>query len=356
MIYFKDIDGNELEIIDNSVIYISDKTIVRANTRVYIGCEHCSNEVSYVNTNVFRAAWAKGEERAKCCTKCKTDFRYLPPEEALRSKLARLEKSVLTKTKNGSRTQDLIAKGLKWGFANLDQTTGSAVREKINLTKERNGTADQTTGSTVRDKMNTTKERNGTLVTGCFAWNGNKRREMNTLCRPGFLSWTIEQRNDHNKKIAIMMLNDIDENGENAYHRSNKIRIEKLIKAGKILSNATAYKLYCIAVNKYTRRNDLTILENYELRGRSNVDSAYHLDHRISKKFGYLNNIHPKIIGNIHNLEFIPAIDNCIKQANCSLDLYELLNKIYELALTSDKGLSDLTENIKKEVYHGISY
>lgn len=40
-------------------------------------------------------------------------------------------------------------------------------------------------------------------------------------------------------------------------------------------------------------------LQGLELRS---IEKGYSLDHKISKCFGFNNNIEPNIIGNIHNL------------------------------------------------------
>lgn len=65
---------------------------------------------------------------------------------------------------------------------------------------------------------------------------------------------------------------------------------------------------------------------NYK-RGRK----TYHLDHKISILFGYLNDIDPEIIGHRCNLEMLYYKENIKKQANCSLSLNELLERIDEL-------------------------
>jgi hypothetical protein len=73
----------------------------------------------------------------------------------------------------------------------------------------------------------------------------------------------------------------------------------------------------------WTNKNDLSMLENNDKRSRS----GYHLDHKYSITEGFSNNIPPKIIGSLGNLEFIPAIDNGIKGTKCSITketLYEL--------------------------------
>lgn len=78
-----------------------------------------------------------------------------------------------------------------------------------------------------------------------------------------------------------------------------------------------------------TNSNDLTTLENYELRGRADIDdNAYHLDHIYSISVGYLNDVDPEIIGNIENLQMLPWKENITKGKNCHITLEQLNEKI----------------------------
>lgn len=79
----------------------------------------------------------------------------------------------------------------------------------------------------------------------------------------------------------------------------------------------------------YTRKNNLSTLNNYKNRGRLDENNdAYHLDHIYSITDGYLNNVDAKIIGSIHNLRFIPAIENQIKKTKSDISLKKL-KKLY---------------------------
>lgn len=80
-------------------------------------------------------------------------------------------------------------------------------------------------------------------------------------------------------------------------------------------------------INKYRRRvyywtekNDLTQLEHCEKRGRTN----YHLDHKYSIMEGFNNDVPPKVIGHIANLEFLPHEVNESKGTKCSVTLEKL--------------------------------
>lgn len=69
-------------------------------------------------------------------------------------------------------------------------------------------------------------------------------------------------------------------------------------------------EMYRREVWKYTYRNDLELLDNWEKRGRCGVDGAFQLDHIISIQEGYENNISPDKIGSMDNLRMIPWKEN----------------------------------------------
>ena len=78
--------------------------------------------------------------------------------------------------------------------------------------------------------------------------------------------------------------------------------------------NKSEYSKYASEVMRITRQQDLTVLENYDKpRGLCGVEGAYQLDHIISIKYGFDNNISPDIIGSINNLQFITWQENRAK-------------------------------------------
>ena len=85
-----------------------------------------------------------------------------------------------------------------------------------------------------------------------------------------------------------------------------------------------AFELYKNKVWAETNRNNLTLLENYEKRGRTD----YHLDHMYSITRGFKNNVPPEIIGHICNLTMLPHKENRSKYIKCSITLKELEQKI----------------------------
>lgn len=74
------------------------------------------------------------------------------------------------------------------------------------------------------------------------------------------------------------------------------------------------FQRYKADVARVTGLQDLSLLENYDkLRGLCGVKGAYQLDHILSVKYGYENNISPEVIGHISNLQFIPWEENRAK-------------------------------------------
>ena len=80
------------------------------------------------------------------------------------------------------------------------------------------------------------------------------------------------------------------------------------------LKNKSNFEIYKKLVWKYTNKNNLKLLKNFEKRGRVDLSpNAYHLDHIISIKYGFENNILPIYLGNKYNLQFIEWINNLKK-------------------------------------------
>ena len=94
--------------------------------------------------------------------------------------------------------------------------------------------------------------------------------------------------------------------------------------------NEISFNEYCIEVIKLTR-------VNMRLNGKSKFGenhkeilgvNTYHIDHNLSKYDGYIQNIDPKIISNIENLEILSANDNRRKNIKSGITIDELLDKI----------------------------
>jgi len=130
-------------------------------------------------------------------------------------------------------------------------------------------------------------------------------------------------------------LNDVDENGLNSYDRMHSFRLSTinenglnvyddiLFKTNKYHSNLSKHRYYKL-VQKYTKENDLNLLQNIHLRS-----TEYHLDHKFSINAGYMCGIQPCIIGSVHNLEILNKIDNIKKSSRCSMTEYNLYDMYF---------------------------
>lgn len=77
------------------------------------------------------------------------------------------------------------------------------------------------------------------------------------------------------------------------------------------------FRKYKSLVNRYTNESLLfygELIENLEMRSKH-----FHLDHKYSIKMGFINDIDPKIIGSVINMEIIPAKINSSKKEKCSI-------------------------------------
>lgn len=85
------------------------------------------------------------------------------------------------------------------------------------------------------------------------------------------------------------------------------------------------YKKYCMFVNKFTRRNISLFKFNLENRGKG--INKNHVDHKIPKHYGFLNNIPAEIIGSVYNLQLLTCSENCSKQDKYSGGIEVLIEK-----------------------------
>jgi hypothetical protein len=96
-------------------------------------------------------------------------------------------------------------------------------------------------------------------------------------------------------------------------------KIKKKIKFVKDLDK----KLYYAKVWEVTESQPLHILENNDKRGWK----GHHLDHICSISVGFHHKIPPKLIGNIKNLQFIPAKENILKGGKVEKHILEEMVK-----------------------------
>jgi hypothetical protein len=94
-------------------------------------------------------------------------------------------------------------------------------------------------------------------------------------------------------------------------------------------------KLSNLFFKSMTKREYYTVVERLtEHTYRTNIDiidperkrsAGWHLDHRVSKCYGYHNNIDPNVISHASNLELVPASANMSKQHKNSLNPFVLI-------------------------------
>jgi len=109
-----------------------------------------------------------------------------------------------------------------------------------------------------------------------------------------------------------------------------KATIRKLLKSNpKITSKVKGIKniekkLYYIKVWIITESNDLTVMKNHNKRGFR----RYHLDHIFPISQGFKENIPPKAIGDIRNLQFLHFRKNLKKRDSVSERAKNIINEI----------------------------
>ncbi|HEG0266524.1 TPA: hypothetical protein SB288_001477 [Campylobacter coli] len=118
-----------------------------------------------------------------------------------------------------------------------------------------------------------------------------------------------------------------DENGLNFYDR-RRIKMQESGVWPKP-EDLPDFEYYRRVVWRYTNKNDLKSLENYDKRGTLK-NNGYHLDHIYSIKMGFINNIPAYLIGNISNLRFIPAVENISKNRRCDIEIDDIYNYIIQ--------------------------
>jgi hypothetical protein len=86
-----------------------------------------------------------------------------------------------------------------------------------------------------------------------------------------------------------------------------------------------SYKSQVMALTRQTYR------EHKHLINPNNLVfglTEHQLDHMVSIRYGYDNNVPPEVIASVHNLEVLWHVDNKSKGLLCSQDLETLLEKI----------------------------
>jgi phage antirepressor YoqD-like protein len=88
---------------------------------------------------------------------------------------------------------------------------------------------------------------------------------------------------------------------------------------------------YYREVWRITNQQNISMLDNFDKRGNSGDNNNYQLDHIYPISLGFINNISPKIIGSILNLQMIPWQSNRKKSNKLILDYQQHLEEIKKM-------------------------
>jgi len=94
-------------------------------------------------------------------------------------------------------------------------------------------------------------------------------------------------------------------------------------------SKKSDWELYKLLVGRETERQYKKFKHILNPLNEKRGHKTKQIDHKISKKFGFSNNIPVYIISSYHNLELIDAKENKLKSSRCSISLEDLLSKVY---------------------------
>jgi len=183
-------------------------------------------------------------------------------------------------------------------------------------------------------------------------WRKKDRKKIDTFVRNKRLKETLSLRTDDKNieirnKISLGVLKRNEENPN--IHKTASINRQNtcLLKYGvthfsktskykKLMRNTMENRGYWTPIEKmkdlYSYRRKVWVVTNSQnLETLKNIDKRgkdFHLDHKFSITAGFNNNLPPYIIGNINNLEILPAKINRQKIGKCSITIKELTDAL----------------------------
>ena len=104
--------------------------------------------------------------------------------------------------------------------------------------------------------------------------------------------------------------------------------IESISKRMRMFDGDTDMKNKYEKYRRRVRRISNESIARYGLDGVENRSMKFHVDHRYPIILGFLNGVHPVVIGSIYNLEMMSGHKNCQKKVNASIDLEQLKEKV----------------------------
>jgi hypothetical protein len=144
-------------------------------------------------------------------------------------------------------------------------------------------------------------------------WLVSKKQILCTICKKQFSTNKASKQKYCSKKC---MFNDEQyklrlSKADKSYMKTEEYR-KKLMR-----DDTPEYRRYRNRVTKLTELNYITnkdkINPNNFKRTLAGVDGGYHLDHKISCRYGFENNISEEIISSTENLQMLPWKENVLK-------------------------------------------
>lgn len=134
------------------------------------------------------------------------------------------------------------------------------------------------------------------------------------------------KKGSHNRNVKYLKIK-YPNNWKSIYLENCKKYRKRMEDIGIWISESIVddFRKYKYLVNRYTNENLLfygELLKNLNLRS-----NEYHLDHKYSIKMGFINDIDPRIVGSIINLEIVPASINLSKKDKCTITKNFLLKE-----------------------------
>ena len=131
--------------------------------------------------------------------------------------------------------------------------------------------------------------------------------------RPKGSKTSPEKLINHSRPGAGKRLNKIKETTAYGKWLDNTIKTRGWKSWEDYTTNIKGYKQYRTNVLRITNQQPLHLLEHFEKRGVNGQIGAYTLDHIISVKRGFIENIPAEKIGDISNLQMLPWEENITK-------------------------------------------
>jgi len=134
---------------------------------------------------------------------------------------------------------------------------------------------------------------------------GNNRKVIDSITKDDLINFINSKKT--NKQIASLLNCSV----------SNVCRLLKYYNLGR-RNNTTQYKRYCSVVRRLTEKNyveykNLINPNNYP-RTLCGVDGGYQIDHKLSVRFCYDNNISEEVCSSVDNLQMLEWSKNLNKR------------------------------------------